>query len=53
MNPNAMHLIKQNIDNPLATINWHWLSANPSIFENDIQTNILITKKANMIDMLI
>ena len=42
-NPNAIHLLEQNIDK----IDWNVLSLNPSIFEIDIEV------KAKIIDIII
>jgi hypothetical protein len=49
-NPNAIHLLEQNIDN----ISWYWLSLNPNIFEINIkQLKLDITEQAKIIDKII
>lgn len=50
-NPNGLHLLEQNIDNPRVVIDAHQLSGNPYIYTIDSkQLNVDIIKKANTID---
>ena len=49
-NPNAIHLLKQNMDK----INWNWLSEDLNIFEIDKkQLKLDIAEKAKIIDGII